>query len=63
MRQAIKRQAASEIRGDEEDSGGKGGGKEIIPSRKPRGDTTMTMTMKACHNKNSNHLTMIGVVE
>jgi hypothetical protein len=44
---------ASEIRGEEEDSGGKGGMKELIPSRKPRGDTTTTMTKKAHHYKNS----------
>jgi hypothetical protein len=35
--------------------------KELIPSRKPRGDTTKTMTMKACHYNKNNQLTMIGV--
>jgi hypothetical protein len=63
MQQAIKRQAASKIRGNEEDSGGKGGVNELIPSRKPRGDTTRTMTSKAHHNKFNNQLTIIGVGE
>jgi hypothetical protein len=34
--------------------------KKLIPSRKPRGDTTTTMTMKAHHYINNNQPTMIG---